>query len=108
MLFRLADQRDKRYTCVLTLGSTCELEVDGSRIYSLMVWKGDRVSRFGVSPAPALTAVATTHLSELRLSRLALFTITHLDKLSIASAIQPQFNLSILPAHAPLHRESEA
>jgi hypothetical protein len=47
-------------------------------------------------------AVATTHLSKLRLSRLALCTVTHLHKLSIASAIQPQFNPSILPAHAPL------
>jgi hypothetical protein len=60
------------------------------------------MSRFGVSPAPAFHLLATTHLSELRLSRLALFTVTHLDKLSIASAIQPQFNPSILPAHAPL------
>jgi hypothetical protein len=60
------------------------------------------VSRFGVSPALAFHLLATTHLSELRLSRLALFTVTHLDKLSIASAIQPQFNPSILPAHAPL------
>jgi hypothetical protein len=46
--------------------------------------------------------LATTHRSELRPTRLALFTVTHLDKLSIASAIQPQFNPSILPAHAPL------
>jgi hypothetical protein len=59
------------------------------------------MSRFGVSPAPALTAVATTHLSELRLSRLALFTVTHLHELSIASAIQLQFNPSILPAYVP-------
>jgi hypothetical protein len=58
------------------------------------------MSRFGVSPAPAFHLLATTHLSELRLSRLALFTVTHLDKLSIASAIQPQFNPSILPAYA--------
>jgi hypothetical protein len=61
------------------------------------------LSRFGVSPAPALTAVRTTHLSELRLSRLALFTVTHLHKLSIASAIKLQFNPSILPAHHPPH-----
>jgi hypothetical protein len=67
----------------------------------------DLMSRFGVSPAPALTAVATTHLSELRLSRLALFMVTHLDKLSIASAIQPQFNPSILPAYALFtHRDT--
>jgi hypothetical protein len=63
-----------------------------------------QLSRFGVSPGPALTAVAITHLSELRLSRLVLFTVTHLHKLSIASAIQPQFNPSILPAHAPLQQ----
>jgi hypothetical protein len=60
------------------------------------------MSRFGVSPAPALHLLATAHRSELRLTRLALFTVTHLHKLSIASAIQPQFNPSILPAHAPL------
>jgi hypothetical protein len=59
------------------------------------------MSRFGVSPAPALTAVATTHLSELRPSWLALFTVTHLHKLPIASAIQLQSNPSILPAYAP-------
>jgi hypothetical protein len=69
-----------------------------------------QLSRFGVSPGsgpglgPALTAVATTHLGELRLSRLPLFTVTHLHKLSIASAMQPQFNPSILPAHAPLQQ----
>jgi cytosine/adenosine deaminase-related metal-dependent hydrolase len=64
-------------------------------------WLSQMLSRFGVSPAPAFHLLATTHLSELRLSRLALFTVTHLDKLSIASAIQPQFNPSILPAHIP-------
>jgi hypothetical protein len=58
------------------------------------------LSRFGVSPALSLTAVATTHLRELGLSGLALFTVTHLYKLSIASAIQPQFNPLILPACA--------
>jgi hypothetical protein len=59
------------------------------------------LSRFGVSPVTALHLLATTHLSELRLSRLALFTVTHLHKLSIASAMQPQFNPLILPAHTP-------
>jgi hypothetical protein len=65
------------------------------------------MSRFGVSPAPALHLLATAHRSELRLTRLALFTVTHLHKLSIASAIQPQFNPSILPAYALFsHRDS--
>jgi len=56
------------------------------------------LSRFGVlSSSPALAALATTHLSELRLSRLALFTVTHLHKPSIAFTIQPQ---SILNFHS--------
>ena len=58
---------------------------------------------------PSLSLLATTHLSELRLTRLALFTVTHLHKLSIASAIQPQFNPLILPACALLtHSHIEA
>jgi hypothetical protein len=74
-----------------------------TRHLELLGFTNAYLSRFGVSPAPALHLLATTHLSELRLSRLALFTVTHLHKLSIASAIQPQFNPSILPAQDPFH-----
>jgi len=49
----------------------------------------EKMSQFGVSTAPALHLLATSHLSKLRLSRLAWFTVTHLHKLSIASTIQP-------------------
>jgi hypothetical protein len=66
-----------------------------------------KMSRFGVSPAPTFHLLATTHLKELRLSRLALFTVTYLDKLSIASATQPQFNPSILPTHVPQQKITE-
>jgi hypothetical protein len=64
------------------------------------------ISGFGVSPAPTFHLFATTHPSELRLSRLALFTVTHLDKLFIASAIQPRSILQILFCMFSFYRAS--